>query len=117
MHLTQILSNTLPYWPTTIDLTDTIIDEDGNPFSANLSMAWFEATDKFETSQKNDPWIDLMLWSMNKTLLKMADALRNQPNATITLKNINPEIFEADFKTVLTDCQNKILIAQYKGLN
>lgn len=116
MYFDEIFSKAITYWDNEIDISDGTLDDEGNYFSANLSMAWFAATDKFESEGNDNQWVDLMHWSMNRTLQKIAQTNSKTGATKLEIRSIDPTIFHTDYKTVLTESKNKTLISGYKGI-
>ncbi len=116
MYFNDVFDQALIFWKKDIDVSDGAIDEEGNYFSTSLSMAWFEATDAFEAKADSNQWVDLMLWSMNRTLIKYAQKRVNDGVKVISIKDVDKSLFEADYKVVLQESKNKALIDAYKGL-
>ena len=116
MYFNDIFPKALSYWQPIIDLSDGLIDEDGNFFSANLSMAWFDATDKFESEGSDNSWVDLMLWSMNRTLTRHAHEQWKSGAYKLDLTTLNTSPFVSDYKLVVEESKNKTIISSYKGV-
>lgn len=116
MYFKDIYTIALKYWPVEIDFSDGMLDEDGHFFSANLSMAWFEATDKFEAEENTNQYVDLMNWTMNRSLSKYGQVQSKLGKTKIVLSTLDATIFESDYKTVLLESKNSTLILGYKGL-
>ena len=116
MYFNVIYTKALSYWASEIDLTDGELDEEGNFFSANLSMAWFEASDRFENEGGDNSYIDLMIWSMNRTLMKVAPAMIKKGVTKVVLKEMDTQLFAADYKVVIEESKNSAIIGGYKGV-
>ncbi len=69
MKFTEILNQTLQYWPSEISITDASnVDDDSGSFP-KLSNHW----DNAEFITKNEPeWVDLMVWAIFCGLHRLA---------------------------------------------
>ena len=96
MFFNDIFDQALMFWKSDIDVS--------------------EATDAFEAKADSNQWVDLMLWSMNRTLIKYAQKRVKDGVKVISIKDVDKSLFEADYKVVIQESKNKTLIDGYKGL-